>query len=113
MRLANIASFSLCCCLAVVATAGLAAPTFQQLMDPKMFPDAQRGMAVESATMHDGLIRIRTTGAEIAIATATGEIRFSQRLGHPRPLATMKMGEPLQGWKQPGRDIRLRFQNTG
>ena len=49
-----------------------AAPTFQELMDPSMFPLAQRGLRVES-TLEDGeTVRIRTTGAEILVDAPHG-----------------------------------------
>ena len=35
-----------------------AVPTFQELMDPAVFPDAQRGMEVESAAVVDGILKI-------------------------------------------------------
>ncbi|MBN1346743.1 MAG: hypothetical protein JXQ73_28895 [Phycisphaerae bacterium] len=76
-----------------------AAPTFQQLMDPKLFPNPQRGMVVESAKADGGTLRIRTTGADVAIATSTGQIEFHQRIGHPRPVAVLSLGKPLQGAK--------------
>ena len=67
-----------------------AAPTFQELMDPKLFPDPQRGMVVESAQVDGDSIRVRTTGADIRISLSTGQIVFGQRIGHQRPLAVAR-----------------------
>jgi hypothetical protein len=74
-----------------------AAPTFQELMDPRRFPDPQRGMVVESATAQGEAVHIQTTGAEITVNPADGEIRFHQRIGHPRRVASLQVGEPLHG----------------
>ena len=74
-----------------------AAPSFQDLMDPALFPDAQMGMEVEAATVADGMLRIRTTGAVIEADLATGTIQFTQRIGHQRPVAVLRIGKPLTG----------------
>ena len=74
-----------------------ATPTFQELMDPALFPDAQMGMEVEAANVKNGTLRIQTTGAEIEADLATGEIRFAQRIGHQRPVAVVRIGKPLTG----------------
>ncbi len=74
-----------------------AAPTFQELMDPALFPDPQMGMVVESAQIQEGTLRIRTTGACIEADLATGDIRFSQRIGHERLLAVLHLGQGLEG----------------
>jgi hypothetical protein len=87
--------------VAALAHAGMptpedpAAPTYQELMAPEMFPDPQRGMAVESAELDGGTVRIRTTGADIAMDLAKGEVRFKQRIGHERDLATLRLGTAL------------------
>ena len=74
-----------------------AAPTFQELMDPAIFPDAQMEMVVESTELKDGVLRIRTTGADIEADLATGDIRFGQRIGQERPLAVLHVGQALEG----------------
>lgn len=74
-----------------------AAPTFQELMRPDMFPDPQFGMKVEANHEADGVHHVRTTGARIALDAAKGEIRSTQRIGHERLLATARLGAPLKG----------------
>jgi len=66
-------------------------------MEPALFPEAQRGMVVESAIMQGKVIRVRTTGAEPLVNPADGEIPFHQRIGHPRRVATLQVGQPLRG----------------
>lgn len=95
MMLASLIAFCLLCSTALAASP--AAPTFQELMDPARFPDPQRGMEVEAATLQSGAVRLRTTGAEITAHLATGEIRFTQRLGHQRRLASLKLAQPMSG----------------
>ena len=73
-------------------SASPAAPTFQELMDPKLFPKPQRGMIVESAAIDGDSIRVRTTGADIRISLSTGQIMFGQRIGHQRPLTVAFFG---------------------
>lgn len=75
----------------------LAAPTFQDLMDPAWFPGPQRGMQVESATRRNGTFHIQTTGAEVVVDPLAGEIRFYQRIGHPRPVVSLQVGQPWVG----------------
>ena len=74
-----------------------AAPTFQDLMDPAMFPLPQRGMKVETASEDGDAIRIRTTGAEVLVDAPRGAILFMQRIGHARPVAVMRFGVALEG----------------
>ena len=66
-----------------------AAPKFQDLMDPSVFPEAQRGMTVESARAGDGALRIVTTGAEMAL-DVEGRGVLSQRIGHPRQVVSIR-----------------------
>lgn len=75
----------------------MAAPTFQDLMNPALLPDPQCGMRVESATLQGQSIRVVTTGAEMVLDLATGEVTFIQRIGHPRPVAVLSLGRPLHG----------------
>ncbi len=75
------------------------APTFQELMDPTLFPDAQMGMVVESTQLKEGNLRARTTGADIEADLVTGDIRFGQRIGHERTLAVLRLGRALEGAK--------------
>ena len=74
-----------------------AAPTFKEMMAPELFPDSQCGMEVESVLEDEGLIRITTTGAVIEIRPTSGEILFQQRLGHARPVAELRLAQPLRG----------------
>ena len=76
---------------------GLAAPTFQELMDPEMFPTPQRDMIVESAENKGDTVRLRTTGAKIEIDLTEGEVRFAQRIGHERDVVTLRLGKALEG----------------
>ena len=81
------------------ATAGwTAAPTFQELMAPSMFPDPQRGMEVLSSTTRDcGDVEVVTTGAQFLIRADSGEIVCRQRIGHERDVAVMRLGSALEG----------------
>lgn len=74
-----------------------AAPTFQDLMDPAQFPEPQRGLVVESATVDKGMVRIVSTGAEITVDLAKGEILLAQRIGHQRPVARLRLGQTMTG----------------
>ncbi len=74
-----------------------AAPTYQELMDPSVFPDPQRGMVVEAVHSSGDSIRLRTTGAEIHIKPRDGEVRFRQRIGHQREVAVLKTGVAWEG----------------
>lgn len=71
-----------------------AAPTFQELMQPDMFPEPQRGMAVESADANADSIAVRTTGALFSI-NADGAVSAAQRIGHERTLAVLHLDRPL------------------
>ena len=87
--------------LGLVAALGAApfpaAPTFQDLMDPGQFPEPQRGLVVPEAFFRDGVRRVVTTGAEITLQTATGEILLGQRIGTQRPVVRLQLGKRLQG----------------
>lgn len=72
-----------------------AGPTFQELMDPAQFPEAQYGMKVEGATEYKRVVHITTTGADIEIDAAAGTVSLGQRLGHIRPVAVLRIGRPL------------------
>ncbi|MBI2299747.1 MAG: hypothetical protein HYU66_12545 [Armatimonadetes bacterium] len=76
-----------------------AAPTFQELMDPALYPRPMHGMRVEGATLAEGRLRVVTTGAVIELDSAAGEVRFAQRIGHPRPVAVLRFGRPVSGLK--------------
>lgn len=76
-----------------------AIPTFQDLMDPSAFPDAQRGLAVESVAEKDGNVTITTTGAVMVMDAAKGVMSFRQRIGGERPVATLDLGQPMTGVK--------------
>lgn len=71
--------------------------TFQHLMDPTVFPDAQFGMKVESVSEKPDSVSITTTGAVVTIDAATGTISLNQRIGQERPVATLDLGQPLRG----------------
>jgi hypothetical protein len=88
---------ALCLLALAVAPTRAAAPTFQSLMDPTVFPEAQYGMRVESARLDGGRLAVVTTGAGFTLDLARGEITGSQRIGHPRPVARLRFGRPLSG----------------
>lgn len=69
----------------LTATAYAGIPRFQDLMDPTVFPDAQRGMTVESATVDEQGLKVVTTGAEMTL-DAVGTMVLRQRIGHPREM---------------------------
>lgn len=71
--------------------------TFQELMDPGVFPDAQFGMRVESAVVSDGVVTVTTTGAVVSVDGASGRIGFAQRIGAERRVAVVELGQPLTG----------------
>jgi hypothetical protein len=82
----------------VTATAGWAsAPTFRDLMNPRMFPEPQCGMTVERASLTGQTWQVVTTGARITADLRRGEVRFEQRIGHTRQVATLRLGTPLAG----------------
>ena len=70
---------ALLCSIPALATPP-AAPTFQELMDPAVFPHPQRGLKVESVEDTPDNIRIRTTGANIHFDLASGIITFHHLL---------------------------------
>ncbi len=74
-----------------------AAPTFQELMDPALFPDAQMGMSVEQAGLIGESISIRTTGAHFDIDTVSGDVKFRSRVDRIRHVATLHLGCRLEG----------------
>ena len=82
---------------AAASAAPPAAPTYQELMDPSMFPEPQRGMEVESVEVRDDGIRVLTTGADIRLRASQGEVSFGQRIGHERAVASLTTGVPWQG----------------
>lgn len=77
-------------CLAHALPSHAAAPTFQDLMSPSAFPDAQRGMTVEEVKSSADSLKIVTTGAECSL-DATGQAVFRQRIGHPRELLRLRI----------------------
>ena len=84
-------------CLLAGAPCRAAAPTFQELMDPSVFPEPQRGMAVESARLAGGRLAVTTTGAGFSVDLARGEVTCSQRIGHQRAVARLRLGRALSG----------------
>ena len=86
---------SLLSCAASMFLAHAAAPTFQDLMDPSLFPEPQRGMVVESAKVTPEGLRVVTTGAEFALDGAGNGV-FRQRIGHPREVVRIRI-EGLAG----------------
>ena len=75
-----------------------AAPTFQELMDPALFPEPQRGMKVfYNLTREDGDLEVATTGAVFLFQPKTGDIVCRQRIGHEREVAVLHLGTPLEG----------------
>lgn len=83
--------------LALVVAEWPAAPTFQELMAPEMFPDAQFGMAVESVEQAAERVTIVTTGATISIDPESGVVTYAQRIGHQRSVAELHLGGGLAG----------------
>ncbi|HEO72563.1 MAG TPA: hypothetical protein ENN80_15000, partial [Candidatus Hydrogenedentes bacterium] len=65
------------------------APTFQDLMDPGVFPEPQRDMIVEEAVIEQDMLRIITTGAQFTFDIAQGTAVLEQRIEHPRPLVEL------------------------
>ena len=86
----------LCVILSLSIGAYGAAPTFQELMDPAVFPDPQRGMAVERAEIRDQAFRVVTTGAQ-ATVEASGAAVFRQRIGRARPVVSLFFEGGLKG----------------
>ncbi|MCP4645560.1 MAG: hypothetical protein GY851_34265 [bacterium] len=82
--------------VATAASAGVA-PTFQDLMDPAVFPDPQQGMAVESVETGDDAITVQTTGARMHVHSEDGTIQFDQRIGHERTVALLSVGQQMHG----------------
>lgn len=69
-------------------------PTFQELMNPDLFPDPQCGMLVEKAELSNNNLLVQTTGAEFLLNTS-GEGIFKQRIDHPRPVLSIKIEDDL------------------
>ncbi|HJN16353.1 MAG TPA: hypothetical protein QGH10_12700, partial [Armatimonadota bacterium] len=80
-----------------IGTLHAQAPTFQDLMAPEMLPEAQMGMRVEGVSRRGGAIRVLTTGADVRINLAKGEVRFGQRIGARRTVATLRTGRAWSG----------------
>ncbi len=78
------------------AVAENAAPRFQDLMDPAVFPDPQFGMAVEEAKIVEAGAQVKTTGAEITVDADKGEIAFQQRLVEQRFVGKVCLGKPVK-----------------
>ncbi|MFO7974214.1 MAG: hypothetical protein R6V12_06240, partial [Candidatus Hydrogenedentota bacterium] len=75
-----------------------AAPTFQELMDPALFPESQRGMKIfRNLTRENGELEVATTGAVFLIRAETGDIVCRQRIGHEREVAVLRLGKPMEG----------------
>ncbi|MDQ1257519.1 MAG: hypothetical protein QG656_2125 [Candidatus Hydrogenedentes bacterium] len=81
-------SMSLGLALWAACAAHGAAPTFQELMDPAVFAEPQRGMTVERAVVEGDALTVVTTGAEMTL-DAAGKAVFRQRIGHPREVVTV------------------------
>lgn len=80
---------------AVGAVAQNAVPKFQDLMDPSVFPEPQCGMVVDEAKQVESGAQVKTTGAEIVVDAAKGEIAFQQRLVEQRLLGKVIFGKPM------------------
>lgn len=79
------------------APPALRVPTFQDLMDPAAFPEPQFGMQVASVEPGEKGLTVTTTGAVIVVDTKAGALLFKQRIGHPRPVAALRLGRALEG----------------
>lgn len=88
---ASILSFQV-----IADVSNIAAPAFQDLMRPELFPEPQRGMVVAAVESGADSINVRTTGAVFSIG-ADGIISATQRIGHERPLALLHLDRPLAG----------------
>ena len=71
-------------------------PTFQDLMNPDLFPEPQCGMLVEQAEVVNGTLSVLTTGAEFSLHT-TGDGIFKQRIEHSRPVLNIKFENGFDG----------------
>ncbi len=91
------------CVLSPLPLAQATAPSFQELMDPRVFPDAQRGMTVESARRGPDSLSVVTTGASFEL-DASGIGVFRQRIGQPREMARIRIngGVKLTEWEHSG-----------
>jgi len=69
-------------------------PTFQDLMNPDLFPNPQCGMSVKKAEITNNNLIIQTTGAEFSLNTS-GDGIFKQRIGHHRPVLSIKIETTL------------------
>jgi hypothetical protein len=85
--------------LSLATAAQAAIPTFQDLMAPSVFPDAQRGLTVESVVEKDGAVTVTTTGAVMVLDGKSGTVSFRQRIGGERAVAMLYLGQPLAGVK--------------
>ncbi len=59
-------------------------PTFQELMDPNLFPEAQFGMQIERVSATDRSLNIETTGSKMQMDYKEGSLLFSQKIGKQR-----------------------------
>lgn len=103
-RLLTAGVTSVCVSLGATSWGGTARaeePTVQpaDLFSPQMFPEAQYGMAVESA--EDGPVaRVVTTGARFLLDKQADTIRCAQRLAKDRDVTLLQLPEgTLQGMK--------------
>lgn len=76
--------------LAFSGRCNAAAPTFQELMNPAIFPGAQQGMKVETATVSENVLHVVTTGAELTL-DKNGQGVFRQRIGHKREVVRIRI----------------------
>jgi hypothetical protein len=67
-----------------------AIPTFQDLMNPALFPEAQQGMKVENATVSEDTLHVVTTGADFTL-DKSGHGVFRQRIGHEREVVRINI----------------------
>ena len=61
-------------------------PTFQELMDPNVFPDSQFGMEIEKVSVNSDNLTIETTGSRMEMNYTAGSIIFSQKIGCQRKI---------------------------
>ncbi len=93
-----VAAVALVCPLfGLPAPAQAETPTFQSLMDPRIFPEPQRGMRVEAAEAKGRTLRITTTGAELTLDADGGAFSFRQRIGHRREVVRVEIDSVAQG----------------
>lgn len=74
-------------------------PSFVDLMEPSMFPDAQFGMAIKGSDAKGDVITVTTTGSRVKVDGPAGIVSFVQLIGHKREVARFQLPGKLTGGK--------------